>query len=126
MNSVVELKKAVFSGDYEKNKGVLKGELNLKEEVEVDGSTDLKEVIFFSEGGFVETIQYVTQTGVLPNQIQVIGQAPSRLNGHIDMEFTDSEGSKYSLSIYATNPEQHTLDIFGHPVTIVEINWTIA
>ncbi|MDW6003990.1 hypothetical protein [Vibrio mangrovi] len=126
MNSAVDLVKADFSGTYEQDHGVLKGELNLGGIVEVDGNTNLSEVIHFSEGGYVEAIQYVPQTSVFPNQIQVLGQAPSRINGHIDMVFKDSEGSTYSLSIYATNPEQHTLDIFGHPVTIVEISWERA
>lgn len=106
------------------NSGTMEGKLNINEIVGVNGNTDLSSVIYYEGGGFVQSIQYVSNAGLDPNQLQVLGQAPSDA-GHMDFSFLDNSDppGEYRLSILSTDLEVHTLDILGDAVTIVNIGW---
>lgn len=117
---------AIFTGTWVENSGTLNGSLSLNQTVTVPGHDNLSNVIYFNDGGFVESISYVSQS-LGPNQIQVLGRAPSGIGtGHILLTFYGNAGGKqeiYTLSIYNPKLEMHTVDVFTSGVVITTINW---
>jgi hypothetical protein len=100
------------------------GALNPGDQVEINGSTDLSTCIVGNSNARVYQITLQKQAGFFDYVLDVIAQGPSGLgSGWLYLYFTDQTGDRYSLGIYSSTQQQHTVAFNSDQPGIVKIEW---
>lgn len=92
-------------------------------QVRLNGKEDLQDCIVGDNGAYIEWIRLDTGAGVYDYVITVYGRGPSGAFKHMDLTFTDETGDSYSLSLYSTTVETHTVRYNSHKPAIKLITW---
>jgi hypothetical protein len=92
--------------------------------VAVNGSTDLSKCIVGNKGACVYSINLINQAGFFNYVLNVVAQGPAGIgSGWLNLYFTDQSGDKYSLGIYSSTKQQHTVAYNSGAPDIVSIEW---
>lgn len=102
----------------------LGGALQPGDSVEINGSTDLSTCLVGNSGARVYSISLINQAGFFNYVLNVVAQGPSGLgSGWLYLYFTDQTGDRYSLGIYSSTKQQHTVAYNSSEPGIVKIEW---
>jgi hypothetical protein len=100
------------------------GALNPGDHVEINGSTDLSTCIVGNSNARVFSIALINQAGFFNYVVNVIAQGPSGpLSGWLYLYFTDETGDRYSLGLFSSTKQQHTVAYNSDHPGIVKIEW---
>ena len=103
----------------------LGGALNPGDQVEINSSVDLSTCIVGNSNGRVFSIVLTKQAGFFNYVVDVIAQGPSGpFSGWLNLYFTDETGDKYSLGIFSSTKQQHTVAYNSDQPGIVKIDWS--
>ena len=101
------------------------GALNPGDQVEINSSTDLSTCIVGNSNARVYSIYLINQAGFFNYVVNVIAQGPSGpFSGWMNLYFTDQTGDRYSLGIFSSTKQQHTVAYNSSQPGIVKIEWT--
>ena len=100
------------------------GALNPGDQVEINGSGDLSTCIVGNSNARVYSIALINQAGFFNYVVNVIAQGPSGpFSGWLHLYFTDETGDRYSLGIWSSTKQQHTVAYNSDRPGIVKIEW---
>lgn len=96
--------------------------------VQINGNSDLSQIVRFNDGGCVYGIKLTlnsTSASVYNYEIQVDGCGPKGAgSGSGHLYFTDKTGDTYSLSIYRSGRHIHVVDYRSVSPEITTITWS--
>ena len=102
----------------------LGGALQPGDSVEVNGSTDLSTCLVGNSNARVFSISLINQAGYFDYVVNVVAQGPSGFgSGWLYLYFTDQTGDRYSLGLYSSTKQQHTVAYNSSQPGIVKIEW---
>lgn len=102
----------------------LGGALNPGDQVEINGSVDLSTCIVGNSEARVFSITLQKQAGFFSYVLDVVAQGPSGVfSGWLYLYFTDQTGDTYSLGIFSSTKQQHTVAYNSDQPGIVKIEW---
>jgi hypothetical protein len=100
------------------------GALKPGDQVEINGSIDLSKCIVGNSEARVYSITLQKQSGFFAYVLDVVAQGPSGwASGWLYLYFTDETGDKYSLGIFLSSKQQHTVAYNSDRPGIVKIEW---
>jgi len=100
------------------------GALNPGDQVEINGSVDLSTCIVGNSNARVYSIYLINQSGFFNYVVNVLAQGPAGpFSGWLYLYFTDQTGDRYSLGLYSSAKQQHTVAYNSSQPGIVKIEW---
>ncbi len=100
------------------------GALNPGDQVEINGSVDLSTCLVGNSNARVFSITLQKQAGFFSYVLDVIAQGPSGpFSGWLYLYFTDQTNDRYSLGIFSSTKQQHTVAYNSDQPGIVKIEW---
>jgi hypothetical protein len=101
------------------------GALNAGDQVEINRTVDLSSCIVGNNDACVYSIVLTRQAGFFSYVVNVVAQGPRGIgSGWLNLSFTDRAGETYSLGIYSSAKQQHTVAYNSDQPGIVRIDWS--
>ena len=92
--------------------------------VAINGNTDLSSIMRGNADACAYTITCSDSGGIYDYILSVTAKGPEGFgSGNLYLEFTDKSGDTYSLKIYSSKKELHTLRYSSEKPAIVKIKW---
>lgn len=101
--------------------------LQVGDQVEINGATDLSSCIVSNKGGCVYEINLTANPpgSTYAYCVNVLAQGPEGFgSGSLNLAFTDSTSSTYQLNIDSSTEKQHTVQYNSDSPAITEIQWS--
>jgi hypothetical protein len=100
------------------------GALQPGDNVQINGSVDLSTCIVGNSEARVYSIHLINQSGFFKYVVNVVAQGPSGpFSGWLYLYFTDQTGDRYSLGLFSSAKQQHTVAYNSDQPGIVKIEW---
>jgi hypothetical protein len=102
----------------------ISGALNPGDQVEINGKPDLSSCLVGNSQACVYAIALTATSGPFAYTLNVIAQGPHGWgSGSLYLYFTDETDDTYSLSIWSSAKQQHTVQYNSDKPGIVKIAW---
>lgn len=104
--------------------------LNVGQKLQINGTTELTNIIRFNDGGYVESIKLIKNPSTFSlfkfeYEVEVVAAGPRGVwSGAGHLKFTDKTGDTYSLSVLKNKRDFHVFDFKSDNPVITKIEWS--